>query len=91
MLCRWSRPVGWVAVIWLAFITAVFCLPTTYPITSQTLNYAPVAVGGIVCLVGLAWLFSAQHWFSGPRTEVDNSDIVKMRYWIADPPRDETA
>lgn len=87
VLCRWSKPVGWTAVVWLAFITVVFCLPALYPITSATLNYTPVAVGGVGCLVGLNWVLSARHWFSGPRTEVDNSDIVKMSYWLTDPPR----
>lgn len=81
---------SWVAVIWLAFIIAVFCLPTIYPITAQTLNYAPVAVGGVVFLVGLGWLLSARRWFAGPKPEVDNSDIVKMSYWLTDPPRTDS-
>lgn len=62
-------------------------LPGVYPITPQTLNYAPVAIGSIILLVGVAWLWTARFWFSGPRTEIDNSDVVKVKYWISDPPR----
>lgn len=68
-------------------LTVIFCLPAVYPITSATLNYAPVAVGSIIFLVLLSWTVSARHWFSGPRAEVDSSDIVKMNHWLTDPPR----
>jgi amino acid transporter len=40
-----SRPVAFIAVAWIGFITIIFCLPTTNPVTSQTLNYTVVAVG----------------------------------------------
>jgi hypothetical protein len=34
-----SRPVAFVAVAYVAFITIVFCLPSVTPVDSQTLNY----------------------------------------------------
>ncbi|KAI4142623.1 MAG: hypothetical protein LQ341_003160 [Variospora aurantia] len=40
-----SRIVALVAVLWIGFITIIFCLPTANPVDSQTLNYTPVAVG----------------------------------------------
>jgi len=87
MHCRWSFPVAIIAFIWLMFTSVIFMLPGTYPITSVTLNYAPVAIGGVLLLIAAAWVLSAQFWFSGPKTEVDNSDVVKVKYWISDPPR----
>lgn len=33
---------------------SIFVLPTSYPVTSNTLNYAPVAVG-IVLLGSISW------------------------------------
>lgn len=84
---RWSIPVAAVAVVWLFFEAAMFMLPTVYPITLQTLNYAPVAVGGVLTLIIASWVLSARHWFSGPRVDVDNSDAVMIRYWVSDPPR----
>ena len=49
-LGRWSRPVGWIAVIWIAFIAILFVLPQAAPITPLNFNYAIIAVG--VVLVG---------------------------------------
>lgn len=65
----------------------MFMMPTIYPIMSTTLNYAPAAVGGALVLILTVWVVSAQHWFHGPRTDVDNSDAVQIKYWITDPPR----
>ncbi|KAK9806449.1 hypothetical protein WJX73_008244 [Symbiochloris irregularis] len=69
-LGRLSKPVGWVAVLWVAFITAVFVLPTTYPVTPSTLNYSGVTVG-IVLLVTITWwwspVYGARGWFKGAR------------------------
>jgi len=60
-----SRPIAIIAVLWICFITIVFCLPTVNPVTSQTLNYTAVAV----CIVGIfafgSWFLWARHWFTG--------------------------
>lgn len=49
----------------------VFCLPTANPVTSQTLNYTPVAVG----IVGVgtlgSWILWAHRWFKGPVRQVE--------------------
>ncbi|KAL0027156.1 hypothetical protein WJX79_010857 [Trebouxia sp. C0005] len=86
-LGRWSIPMDVVAVLWLSFASAIFMLPLAYPITTTNFNYAPAAVGGILLLALSAWILSARRWFSGPRTDVDNSDAVKTKYWVTDPPR----
>lgn len=62
-------------------------LPTIYPVTAETFNYAPVAVGGLLVLITASWLISARYWFNGPLVEVDNSDAVNIKYWVSDPPR----
>ena len=41
-LGRFSLVVGWLATFWVAFITVIFVLPTVYPVTKDTLNYASV-------------------------------------------------
>lgn len=65
-----SRVVAAVACSWIGFITVVFCLPTTNPVTSQTLNYTVVAVGIIgIGAVG-SWIVWARKWFTGPAEEV---------------------
>ncbi len=78
---------GCIAVVWLLFASAIFMLPVAYPINTDNFNYAPAAVGGILLAALAAWLLSAQYWFSGPRTDVDNSDIVRTLYWVTYPPR----
>ena len=70
-LGRYGVLVGWVAVLWVATITVLFSLPVTYPVTKDTLNYTPVAVGGLFVLVLGSWVLSARHWFKGPVTNLD--------------------
>ncbi|XP_073388875.1 amino-acid permease BAT1 homolog isoform X2 [Physcomitrium patens] len=69
-LGRYGEFVGWVAVLWVALITVLFCLPVVYPVTKLTLNYAPVAVGGVFVLVLGVWVLSARKWFKGPQFNV---------------------
>ncbi|KAK4841349.1 hypothetical protein QYF36_003069 [Acer negundo] len=55
--------VGWISVLWVATISVLFSLPVAYPITSETLNYTPVAVCGLLVLTVSSWILSARHWF----------------------------
>lgn len=84
---RVGIPVAIIASIWLLFASAIFMIPQAYPVTTGNNNYTSAAVGGILIVALIAWLVSARHWFSGPRTDVDNSDAVKVKYWVTDPPR----
>ncbi|XP_057961494.1 amino-acid permease BAT1 homolog [Malania oleifera] len=69
-LGRYGVLVGWIAVLWVATISVIFSLPVAYPITEETLNYAPVAVGGLLILTVSSWILSARHWFKGPITNI---------------------
>ncbi|KAG0583556.1 hypothetical protein M758_3G147700 [Ceratodon purpureus] len=71
---RWvSLTIGWVAVVWVGIITVLFSLPVAYPVTKQTLNYTPVAVGGLFVLVVVSWVVYAHKWFQGPHSNLDSS------------------
>ncbi|KAI9169316.1 hypothetical protein LWI28_010616 [Acer negundo] len=59
--------VGWISVLWVATISVLFSLPVAYPITSETLNYTPVAVCGLLVLTVSSWILSARHWFKDHR------------------------
>ncbi|KAF8390083.1 hypothetical protein HHK36_024604 [Tetracentron sinense] len=63
--------VGWIAVLWVTTISVLFSLPVAYPITKDTLNYTPVAVGGLLILTVSSWILYARHWFRGPITNID--------------------
>ncbi|OQU88189.1 amino-acid permease BAT1 homolog [Sorghum bicolor] len=69
-LGRFGVAVGSVAVLWVALVTVLFCLPVAYPVTKETLNYTPVAVGGVLVLSLAAWVLHARFWFRGPITNV---------------------
>ncbi|MGX4733161.1 amino acid permease [Kitasatospora griseola] len=51
-LGRWSRPVGIAAVVWVAVLVVLVCLPQRYPVTVDTFNYAPVT---LLAVLALAW------------------------------------
>ncbi|KAK9809437.1 hypothetical protein WJX73_007100 [Symbiochloris irregularis] len=71
--------------IYFAYITLCtvnFSLPTTYPVTLQSFNYTPVAVG-LVLLGGLiSWffpIFGARHWYTGPKLAFDQASRTKLQ------------
>lgn len=66
-----SKPVAVIAVMWIGFISIIFCLPTANPVTSQTLNYTVVAVGIIAVFSLSAWILTARKWFVGPLKELE--------------------
>jgi amino acid transporter len=54
-LGKWSPVIGWVAVVWVAFICVLFILPPVFPITIDTFNYAPIAVVVVFLLATVLW------------------------------------
>jgi amino acid transporter len=68
-----SRPIALAACAWIGTITVVFCLPTSNPVTDQTLNYTVVAVGIIGIGAILSWVLWARKWFTGPAQEVQEA------------------
>jgi len=74
-LGAWSRPIGWIAVIWVAFISVLFMLPAATPITASNFNYTPVVVLGVILLVTIWWLVSARHWFKGPIIQGSEAEL----------------
>jgi amino acid permease (GABA permease) len=77
-LGRWSRPIGIIACIWVAFITVLFMLPTESPITRDDFNYTVVAVVAVIGFAGIWWLVSAHKWFTGPRVQGSAEELAAM-------------
>ncbi|SNR24758.1 amino acid permease [Blastococcus mobilis] len=75
-LGRWSRPIGIVAVVWVAFITVLFMLPQVSPVTAETFNYTPVAVLVVLGFAGIWWLVSARRWFTGPKVQGSPEELA---------------
>jgi amino acid transporter len=72
-----SRPVAAIAVTWICFISIIFCLPTANPVSKETLNYTPVAVGIILFFTLGSWVVWARKWFTGPIKQVDGRVVIE--------------
>ncbi len=78
--------VGWTAVIWIAFISILFILPTgpngvpwhTDKFKWTLFNYSPIAVIGTLLLVGGWWLISARKWFKGPIAQGTAEELARI-------------
>ncbi len=78
-LGRWSRPVGTVAVIWIAFIAILFILPQFAPGNTLTsFNYSIVAVAVVVLYAGGYWFLSAKNWFKGPKVQGSPEELARI-------------
>ncbi len=64
-LGRWSAPIGWIAVVWVAFIVVLFMLPQYAPGSwgDATFNYAPVAVGIVLAFATISWFAGGRRHF----------------------------
>jgi amino acid permease (GABA permease) len=83
-LGRWSYVVGWIAVIWIAFIAILFVLPQAAPgNTVTTFNYAIVAVAVVLIYAGGYWFLSAKNWFKGPKVQGTAEELAKIETELA--------
>lgn len=55
-LGKWSAPINALALVWVAFVTVLFMLPTTNPVTASTFNYAGVVFVGVFLFATLMWV-----------------------------------
>ncbi len=77
-LGRFSRPIGIIAVCWVAFISVLFMLPQVSPVTWSTFNYTPIAVLVVLGFAGIYWLVSARKWFHGPRVQGSVEELAAI-------------
>ena len=77
-----SKPIGWIAVIWVAFISVLFMLPTVNlgslaagvsPVAN--FNYTPVVVLGTFIIITIWWFVSARFWFKGPIIQGSEAEL----------------
>ena len=83
-LGAWSRPIGWIAVVWVVLISVLFMLPTSTPITLQGFNYTPVVVLGVFLIVTIWWLASARHWFKGPIVQGSEEELEAIEHAVGE-------
>jgi len=79
---KWINPI---AVVWVVICVIIFSLPTA-PISVpwdetfdiRYMNYAPVTVLVVIVAVGLWWMLSAKHHFTGPIRQVRTDDTGRV-------------
>jgi len=80
-LGRWSRPIGWIAVAWVAIICVLFVLPPVAPVTVDTFNYAPLAVVAVLALATGSWFTKGKkHFMTNEEAEhltLDAGELLK--------------
>ncbi|MFF0739779.1 amino acid permease [Streptomyces sp. NPDC004111] len=64
-LGRWSKPVGWIAVSWVAIVTVLFLLPQKAPVNWESMNYAVIALA-VVLILATAWWYAARKTYGVP-------------------------
>jgi amino acid transporter len=79
---KWVNPL---AVIWVAICVIIFILPqgpAGVPFSDdfdwKYVNYAPITVGVVFAAVGIWWLVSARHKFTGPIRNITTDDTGKV-------------
>ncbi|EFX03654.1 amino acid or gaba permease [Grosmannia clavigera kw1407] len=74
-LGRYSIVFGVIPMLYIMFLFVVLLLPQLYPVTSETLNYAPICIGIVTIISRIGWIlpfgFGGMHWFTGPKRTID--------------------
>jgi len=86
---KWVNPA---AIVWVGICVLVFSLPQgaagapwADEFDWKYVNYAPITVGVVFAAVGIWWLVSARHKFTGPVRTVEMADDGLT---VAEPPRE---
>ncbi|KAJ5951948.1 amino acid transporter [Penicillium vulpinum] len=71
------------SILWVVFITILFCFPTSIPTTTVSMNYVSVVITGISLLIMVSWWGGKRKTFSGlierAKVEVISSDLIPGR------------
>jgi amino acid permease (GABA permease) len=77
-LGRWSRPIGWISVIWILLSSVLFMLPQASPITVDSFNYAPIALAAVLITATVWWYATARRRFQGPVSYGRPDEVAAM-------------
>ncbi|KAI3924735.1 hypothetical protein MKW92_006028 [Papaver armeniacum] len=72
-LGRYGMVVGWISGYLGCCHDCSVLVTVAYPITRDTFNYTPAAIGGLLILVVSWWIVDARYWFKGPITNIDTT------------------
>jgi amino acid transporter len=82
-LGRYSTICALVSSVYIGFLVVVLLLPQLYPVTGQTLNYAPIMIGGISIISLVGWVlpfgYGGRAWFKGPQRTITEEEVADAR------------
>ncbi|KAM3473670.1 hypothetical protein MY8738_008246 [Beauveria namnaoensis] len=55
-LGRWGDLIVWTSLIWVIFISVMFCFPLYLPVTAEVMNWTSLVFAGVLILAGAYWL-----------------------------------
>ncbi|KAL5492928.1 hypothetical protein ACEPAI_4376 [Sanghuangporus weigelae] len=65
-LGSWSWSINFLSFLFTVFVCVLFILPTAHPTNAQNMNYAIVAIGGLLVITTSMWVFWGRSRFIGP-------------------------
>ncbi|MFG2721289.1 amino acid permease [Streptomyces sp. NPDC048416] len=77
-LGRYGRPVAAIAVVWIVLSSILFMLPQVSPITADSFNYAPIALGAVLLIATVWWFATARRRFQGPVSYGSPDEVAAM-------------
>jgi amino acid transporter len=92
-LGRWSKLVGWTAIVWVGIIDVLFVLPQYGPVSVfwppwdgdkiNSFNFAgPIFIVALLA-IWLWWRLSARNWFTGPRVQGTEEELSSIERELA--------
>ncbi|MCU1453466.1 MAG: BAT1-like [Acidimicrobiales bacterium] len=83
-LGRWSRPVGWISVVWVAFVAVLFCAPVFYPWrTLVNFNFTLPIMAVAFLAIGIFWAVSGKRWFKGPKVQGTPEELAAIEHELS--------
>jgi len=73
-LGKFSKYINAWACIWTTFVTIIFILPVSLPVSAENMNYAIVYLAGILFFSMLYWVVRGHKHYTGPLVEADLHD-----------------
>jgi len=70
-LGRYSWAVNVASAAFTLFVCILFILPTSVPVSAINMNYAIVAIGGVLLLITVSWFAYGVRHYKGPVSTVD--------------------
>ncbi|KAJ3337950.1 hypothetical protein HDU93_000274 [Gonapodya sp. JEL0774] len=79
-LGEWTYASGWTAVIFVAFMTVAFVLPTEYPVEPDlsNFNFSPLIFGILLVFINVWWVLFTRHTYHGPVRNISDEELAKL-------------